>query len=370
MKFGPRLTLVHDSNLARSSAAVATVRGLERSDSIFSPGVDFLAELPVSRQVIFLDADLGYDFHRRNKRLNRHRILIDGGARLRFSRCSGELGVGYSVKQSDISDLLDLAPVRNAERTKRIGLDARCGGPVGLIPNVQIERGLSDNSSDIRRRSDNRSTSLSLGLTYARPSFGELGLVSNLTRVRYPLRDSLLDDALTDNGYRVVSIGGHFERNLGARISGSARINFTKVKPFGPTKDFSGITALGNLNFVVSPSLKARFNAARDVEPANDLAGSFSVIRTLAIQVEYALGTRISLIVGASQDDRSVRGGLEFPSARIDNERRRILFGRVGYRQGERALIDFELKREARTADPSIFDYESMRATANLKIFI
>lgn len=369
-KIGPRLTLIHDSNLARSSREVAELRGLERSDFRYSPGVDLQIQRQLSRQLLFLSADIGYDFHRRNTQLNRHRLLIEAGARLQFSRCTGNLVAGYSSKQSEIGDLLDLADVRNLERTRSLGFDARCGGPIGLVPSFGFDRSVTENDSDIRRRSDNRSTSATFGLAYARPSFGSLGLNSTFTKVRYPHRDVLPDDALTDDGYRVTTIGIRYERDFGTRINGSVSLNHTKVRPNGSTRPFSGITASGGINFVVTPALKARLDFSRDVRPANDLGGSYNIVRSVAAQADYALGSRISLSAGASQEDRNIRGGDGLSLVRLDNERRRSVFGRVAYKRGERASTDFELRHEVRTADPSIFNYTSTRATANYRIFL
>lgn len=48
--FGVQATVVHDSNVSRSDAATAALRGIQREDTIFSPAVTADVLLPVSRQ--------------------------------------------------------------------------------------------------------------------------------------------------------------------------------------------------------------------------------------------------------------------------------------------------------------------------------
>jgi hypothetical protein len=87
---GPRMdvrisaTDTYDHNVLRLDKATATPTGFARSDYRFTPSIDIDIVQPVGLQSVFLSGNAGYDFYKRNSRLERERINLVGGADLRI----------------------------------------------------------------------------------------------------------------------------------------------------------------------------------------------------------------------------------------------------------------------------------------------
>jgi hypothetical protein len=365
----PRLAVVYDSNIAKSSEELAKLRGLKRQDVRLSPGVGFSAALPLGNQELFVNSDVSYDFHQRNERLNRERILGQAGARLRYSRCSGTVTGTLSRRQSDIADLLDVGDVKNTETFSRIALDGRCGGPVGISPLFGIGRSAGSNSNDLRQYADYTSVDGKLGVAYARPSFGELSLLAQVRDLDYKDRPSSLFGDVSD-GYKTLSLGGRYERRIGSRLQGGVGLFRTTVDPKGPGEKFTGLTADADLTAIVSQRLRAQFNAVRDIQPAGLGAGDYTINSAYGASLDYTVSPKLSLTAGGGYVRRSTRGEVISPVAVLGSENRYSSYARATYRRSERTSADVELRREVREADPDLFDYASTRATLNLRLVL
>lgn len=367
LRIEPQLSLIYDSNIARSSKAAAEARGLTRSDFVSTPGLKLDASLPVGNQSLFLDSDIAYDFYAHNKKLNGARLRIASGARLRLSRCLGTVSLAYARRRSELEDLLDLDPVKNIESVRTFAIDGRCGGPVGLVPVFGVSRSRSDNSQPLREFSNSVSTSGKAGLAYVRPSFGELLLLGEVRRVRYPNRSQF--SALTD-GYRERSIGARFERAIGARLQTKLGLFRTSVDADRGNGRFTGMTANLDAIYRVNDRLKTELTMSRDVRPANFGGGDFVVASRLAAEGVYGLSPRLSFRAGTAVERRRTEGPSILAVTQLISERRYSGFGRLTYTYSDRAALDAELRREVRNADPSLFDYSSTRAMINLRYIL
>jgi hypothetical protein len=370
LEVSPRLDVVYDSNVARSSDEVAEARGVEQSDVRYSPGVLVSSELDRGRQVLFLNADLGYDIYQRNSRLNSERFLLNGGAKLQFARCSGVVSGAFSRRQADLADVVDLSRVKNKQTATTVGVEARCGGPVGLTPTFGASRSWTRNSDELRQYGDAISTSANAGVSYTRPSLGDLSVVVRQTWVNYADNDLLGADFA--DGYRVSSFGARFERRIGSRVAGSVGLYRTTVNLDGEGRDFSGWTTDADLELRISSATRATISAARNVQPANLVGGDYTLASTYGLKLEHALGTRILLNARANLDHRNIRGDffedLSVPVLR--SERRGLAAAGANYKFTDRASVGLELAHERRRATPSIFSYSSTRALMRVQYAI
>jgi len=364
MTIQPRLTVIHDSNIARSSKEAAELRGLKLSDVRFSPGVNFNAEVPLGRQTLYLKSDVGYDFHARNKQLNASRLFVEGGTRFLLSRCAGTMFGVYSRRRSDISDLLDLGPANNIESTRSLTFDGRCGGPVGLVPGVRLSRGWTDNSQPVRQISDARSWSARGSLIYARPSLGELSLVADVRHVDYPERPAA--PAISD-GYKVTSFGGRFQRAIGSRMRASVELLRTSVDAGTGEGKFNGATASADINYRLSDVSQFQLTASRDVQPASLGSGDFVLASVYAARADYGISPRLTARAAAGLDRRRTKGVPALPIDPLTSERRYYGSAAISYKWAERGFADLELRREVRRANPSVFDYSSTRIMMTLR---
>ena len=363
----PQVSATYDSNWARSSKELAELRGLERADIRYAPGLNVDAEMPFGPHVLFTRAELGYEFYQRNNQLNRERLLGYAGARVRISRCSATITGGLSRRQSDLADLALLESVKNVETGREIGFDGRCGGPVGLMPLLAVKWARAYNSADVLQLSDNKSFNVRGGVAYTRGSFGELSLIGEMTRVRYPHRD-LLSDELSDS-YRSYSLGARYERKLGSRMGGSASLFRTTVDPARGSRKFSGWTANLDLDWAPTPFIKTKLSLAREIQPASLAEADYIVVSRVGLAADYARGPRLSFTAGAGLDKRDLKG--EQPTTipfQIVSDRRHYAYVGANYRFSRVVAVHGEVRREIRNADIDAFDYKSNRATINLRL--
>lgn len=369
LDLSPQLIVTHDSNIARSSEALAEERGLEREDILYSPAIELNIEAPLSRQTLFLRGSVGYDFHQRNTQLDRERIDIQSGAKYRLSRCSGQFAAGYGRRQSNVADLLDEGDIRNTEQVHNLSFDAKCGGPIGLAPYVALERSRGENSDADREASDVTSTTARAGVAYLRPSFGELRLIAERRTVRYPNRNILDDGGAITDGFDSSSGGLAFERSVGSRLRASASVNYTHVKPRDESaRKFTGLTYQASVDMVLTSALKAQLTLVHDVQPSSVLEVDYKIGRVYGARADYALSERLSFAAGASLDKKKYRGAVSADLAGLASEQRRIAYALMNYQRSDRGSFSVEVSHERRNASDEAFDYSSTQVTLSARM--
>jgi len=352
----PSVAVRYDSNVARATDEVAQLRGLKKSDWRVTPSLNIHIEKPVGRQALFLIGDVGYDFYARNHRLNRGRLLLNGGARLQFSRCTGTVYGSYALRQTDVAELIDVQNAANTEHVTTVGADARCGLASGLAPFGGVSRTWVTNSSDTRRYADYTMNQANGGLAYSRPVLGEFAIIASVKDANYPHRDSSL--LLTDH-FHVFSIGARYSRDIGSRLKGSAGINRTTVDSGAGLPKFTGITSDVSITALASDNIQAKLRWVRDVQPVNVGFGAFNIDSRLSADVDYGLSPRLTLSGGAGLVNRHIRGEVLLFGPQIRSERRTFEYARLSYQRSARTSLALDIRHESRSADPSIFNYHS-----------
>ncbi len=292
--------VVFDSNIARSDRALAATRGLTLSDEILTPlGLIDLA-LPIGRSSLFLNGSAGYDFYVNNRVLNQARINVLGGAIGQVGPCRETLSGAYARSQTALSDLNTVA-VANVEDHESIALGAVCGRALGLAPTIQVAESWEQNSAPARQLVDDRSFTATAGLAYRRPALGSLTLFGEFVDTTYPNELVVQGNALRTGGYQVYAAGVKFDRHLGARIQGEVSLSYSALSPaIAGSGSFEGATYSGNLTYRTSGRLSAQVQYARSVTPSNVVGANFSIDDTLSGELDYRLGPRLGLTLGAS----------------------------------------------------------------------
>ena len=167
------VTETYDSNISRSNAAVAAERGVTPGDSITEPSIAVDIRVPLSRQSVFLNGSVGYNFYARNTILNSGNINLLGGVDLQVRNCKGILSGDISYGQSDLQEL-NAAVTKNINNTEILSLSGSCGPAVGFAPTLSLTQTWSGNSSPELKSQNYRDFNVTSGLAYRRPLFGEL----------------------------------------------------------------------------------------------------------------------------------------------------------------------------------------------------
>lgn len=352
------LRAIHDSNVARSSAAIAEARGIERSDWIIMPSLNANILLPVSRQSLFLRGSIGHEYYQRNDVLSAGHYDLIGGVNLNIGLCQGVADIGYQQHQSDLQDLGVLA-TKNIEKQTTGGLTLTCGRSAGLAPTASIRETKATNSADVLENTDYNSTTYMVGLAYRRPSFGTLTLYGEHVDTEYDNRLVLngAGDLVTD-GYQTDAIGMRYERRLGARIGGEVEIAYTTLDPesvLAPKAD--GATYRAVVDFRASSRLNTSLRLSRDVQPTIRQGAAYEINQGAELTAVYGIGSRIKVNAGLSHDDNRYKG-ITIPG-QISKETIDAIFAGARWDVGRRIALLGDLRHEERDANVAGFDYSS-----------
>lgn len=353
----------HDSNVARSDPTLATQQGLVNGDERLTPTIGVLINRPLGRNALLLQGTIGYDFYRRNHRLNRERLNLSADAKLRPGFCQLELAPSYTRQQSDLSQIgyvgtVGVDSVRNTQEIQSYRAQLSCGRSIGLQPLVEYERTIADNSNQIRQVSDYRSNRYGGGVRYANPVVGDLTLTYFRTDVEYPRRAGTTIAALSKFHSDEVSLG--IKRNIGSILTADANVGYVKVTTGDPNvPSFSGVSYHLGVQLEPVSRLQVRLDFAAAAKPSLGSAALYQRQHSYSGDLNYALTSRTTLTLGASRNTRNYRGATDFYGPILTDDHLTEVHGGVGMAFGQRLRLDLVGGHELRRANGTIYDYSN-----------
>ncbi|MDP3491518.1 MAG: outer membrane beta-barrel protein [Hyphomonadaceae bacterium] len=362
LDFGARATVLHDSNVGRSNTALANDRGIEPEDVIFTPSLTFDLLWPLSRQSVFANGAVGYDFYNKNDHLNSDRLSLRSGLNGQVGPCVGTVQGGFSRSRNDLQDLTLTNP-ENIRDVTSANLNVNCSRGYGLGLSLSAGHEWATNSNAVQAQSDYETSTGQVGLTYGRPTLGTLTVFAMRQRTEY---DALLG-ALSNPGYDMTALGVSFERRLGARIQGTLSFSYSMVDPLrsgpGATDDFSGPTYGGDLVFRPTDRIETTLTYSRSVVPSNSLGKLYDIQEDVRLGARYELSSRFELGGGFSfLDSRSEGPSVgNIPGILLTDSRTKVAFASLTFKQSQRTSLRLDVTREEREADVDAFEYSTTR---------
>lgn len=359
----------HDTNLAKTSDALAEAQGITKADTIYTPNVSVDAVLPVGRQVIYVQGSAGYLFHQKNKDLDSARYNLAAGAGGRLGPCASVLGGKYQRSRGELDDQFVVENVANILEVTGASLAVTCVRSSGLGVSAMVSRDKGENSSERVEASDYRTTAASGSVSYSRPALGTLALQGSYAKTEYPNR---IGETAGPGGFETVSFGLRGDRNLGGRIQAGASVSLTDVKLLDPNGafsgqqtggGFSGLTYSADVSFRASSRLQLQAAAARQTSPSLLRGQGYEIQEDYSVGLDYRIGSRISVGLGADEQRTDARGrSIDVPVATTFSEARtRVVYAHLRYRQSRRLSFTLNGQVERRRTDNSQFDYNSER---------
>lgn len=362
----------HDSNIARTSAATAALRGLSRSDQKFSPNLNLSLGRSIGAHSVSLSSSLGYDFHRRNTRLDRERIQAGASVALSMSPCAPSFSTSISRRQSELGEVADafgnLQTVSNAETQWSVGGTITCGKSFGLRPTAGITYQDNSNSSTQRQGTNKRITTYQVGLGYLHPSIGDIQLFAQQRNLRF-------DDKTLQRGNRQRSYGVSFTRAIGARLTGNASINWTNVKPLDPNvRSFKGVNWSGNLSLKATPRIQVQASLGKSITSSLAVDSNYNISTNYGISASYAVSPRINFNTGYSHTKRRFEGNLGFfapgaaPVNLLTNDKKNSVYASVDYLFSPKLKFILDGGHDARSANAAFYDYKNNRVALRAEL--
>lgn len=352
----------HDSNVIRGNTGPGALRSDSTADQRLNVGVALDISRPLGRNTVALNGFVGYDFYRKNTRLNRERISLAATGVVSAGPCELTLSPKFNRQQSNLYELAVLPiagidSVRNAETTQIYRGEARCGGALGIRPLAYYQRSYGDNSNPLREISDYRGEMYGGGLSYSNPVLGSFDLSFDRSKTKYPRRSPIVGAT----GYREDSLRIAASRDIGAILTADGFIGYTWLKPNeGSIGRFRGLSWTVGLTAVPITDLRIRADLSQTIQPSlgnNDAL--YSRNRSWGLSAEYQLGPRTSFSVSGSRNDKSYRGRTTNPLFALSDDRIQRVSGRFNFRPGDRLSFGIEGGYEHREANETFYDYSN-----------
>jgi Putative beta-barrel porin 2 len=355
---------VYEDNVLRQPDVFPVPPGFARNDFRLSPSLNVDIIQPVGRQTLTLLGGVGYDFYRRNSRLERERINLQGKINLAVgANCKPELGLTYARQQSDLADFFSITDFRLRNREQRLTFSSgiKCGGIIGLKPGLTFERSVVKNSSFLRQIGNFNSTAVGVSVGYVTPTLGELSLFGNYRRGKYPNRGTFTGRANVNENIGVYSGGLRLQREIGNRLKGNVSLGYTVAEPsVAGTRRFSGISGSADLTAQLAEPLQVVVGYSRSVQQSNQLNVSFTVNDSYNINASYILNPRVVLTAGAARTQRKLRDSPLLPPNLLGSkERTTQFFGGVRFSPAGPITFSINATKSIRKSQTRFFDYDA-----------
>lgn len=354
----------YEDNVLRQPDFFPVPQGFSRNDFRLSPSLQLDVVQPVGRQSLTLIGAVGYDFYRRNTRLERERINLQAKANLAVgANCKPDIGLAFSRQQSDLADFFSFTNFRLRNREQRVTFSSaiKCGGTIGLRPGASFERSVVKNSSFFRRIGNFNSTAFGASVGYVNPTLGELTLFGNYRRGNYPNRGAFTGRPDVNERVGVYTAGLRLQRELGDRLKGNVSLGYTVAEPsIAGTRRFSGISGSADLTAQLADPLQVVIGYSRAVQQSNQLDVSFTVNDNYNINASYILNPRFVLTAGAARSERKLRNSPLLQDNLLgEKDRTTQFFGGVRFTPAGPISFSLNGAMTKRRSDTGFFDYKA-----------
>ena len=359
----------YDTNFSRTSKALAALRGVSQNEVTTRPEVSVELVQPLGRQVVYLNGNLGYEFHRENDNLDRGRGDVQAGYATQLGFCQVSANGNYRASQADLATV-DTLRVKNLLQTTGLGASAQCGRPQGIVGSVSVQHSEARNSATLQKLADNESNTISVAGGYGNQTLGRLMLTYGYTENDLPNR--INPGRPPGDGFKVQSYGVSYERALGSRINMSGMVGRSRVKrefaPVGTDLTFSSTTYSGAIDYTMSSRLNFNLSASRAVVPSIRAGKLYDIATTGQAQARYNLGSRFVLTLGHRIADTKSNTDTTLNVPVLTKSRANSTYGSVTYRQSERASLTLDARYDDRNTNTPDFNYTATTVGLTLEV--
>lgn len=349
----PTVRLLYDDNIYRRDDNFVVG---DKDDIRITPSVDVTLRRQMGMHLVTVVGSLGYDFHDRNKFLDRERIALTGDADLSIAGyCHARPRVRLNFAQANLSDQGVI--VGNSQRTQDYRLTVDCEKPYGIYPVATIGYLTTTNSADARRIFNINTLAASIGAGYSKASLGDIRLMFEYERFRRPNADDLVPDMRS--GADNYSVGLTFRRHVAPRLSWQVSGSYIRTKPLSPMRpEFSGLGFGAQANWRPSPRFSLIADLNRSSRNQSNTGATYIVETDYGLRGNLAVGSRSTISAGATALHRRFKGELllDVVEPRL-RDTTRAVFGSYRYALRKRLNLGTEVRHERRTTPIARYRY-------------
>ncbi len=381
--------ILYDSNLRRVNSTTA-LDGLHKDDFRYSPTAKVTYGRSSGLLSLTAEGVAGRDFFQNNTYLDKNHYVADGTLTYHSgSSCQAVANGSYASRLGGILGANDAvidptAPpddtgqvINNLQTSLLYGLNANCGSPGG-----RLSFGGGYNHSSLRNGSASRKFADSDGDTFSgtvgigilRP--GQVALNGSYSMISYPDRLAtpgvILPPQLLSTGVRTYRIGVSLSRPIGTRLSGTIGVSYLHAQPTGGGQSpYSSPAYNLGLTYTASPRLSFALNGSRDIIASTTAGALYRVVDQVLLTGNYTLGEAISFDANVGLIANDYKQSFAIPG---EPPRRNEMSktGGISVTYAPRPLYDVTLavSQTMRTADPSVLNYNSTKASITFAVHI
>ena len=353
---------LYDSNVSRSSAAIAASRGIAQADEIYSVLADLNYNHQFGTASAYLTGIAGYDFYQHNSILNRERIDTEAGLKLRFGSCQALLRGDYARHQSDLQDITLITVTQNTITTPALAVDVRCNRDQGFSPYATVTQTWSYNSAVSLQSSNFRTFLVTAGVAYKQASLGEIDLFGQYNATDFPKRLFPVGALMVEDGYIFDGGGLRLSHTFSAKLQATVTLRYSALSPHLPSEpNFSGLMYEGDLSYALNSRLRLNLTASRSTNPGDQINSSYSIDESYRADLQYQLSELLALGLSAGRTSQSFKGALLVPGVDISSQTIDSLSGYLRYDFSRKLSLNLTAGEENRHADVAAFNYASTR---------
>ena len=285
--------VTYDSNVFRLSDSLGAPEGGGKSDTIFTTGLGFLFDLPVSLQRF----QLGYTWidsrYRTNKDLDHRGHAIRGAWLWAVTpRLTGD--ATYQEERT-------LASFANIQANRPDLITARLASASAawmVTPSWRVHGkvdGGTTEHSDNSSFEDLRSASAETGLSYVTAQENRIGVAVRAERGKSP-HDQVVDGVSFDDAYKQWGVGVQTRWVVTGHSRFDGRLDYTRreYEQF-QQRNYSGPTFSATYTWTPTGKITVATVASRDVAPLQDINTSFVLVTALTVRPDWQITDKISL---------------------------------------------------------------------------
>lgn len=276
--------------------------GGDRSKSDFSHtyGLDVDAAANFGLQRLFVDGSVERTMYLENDLLDRTNSSVEGGLEWSVTTaCDGVVKAGYSERQTDLSELLEI--VSNTQTTASFRAEAGCRIAAYYRPEVAVFARKTENELESRALADVEERGVTGRFLYVRPEFSAAGVEVTYTQREYPNRERV-DPSFTDDVTQIDT-----KLLLRRRLTGKAEAEFgVGASQLGGAID-AGPYVIYNaqLTWDITPILAMTANIGRAVSGSDVVVSDLRVDHFGIVDLTYTLSPKVDLTGEIAYFDRT-----------------------------------------------------------------
>lgn len=384
--------ILYDSNQLRiSGGGVQGPNERHREDFRYSPALNAEYVRAVGRSILTVDALVGRDFHQYNRFLNRNHIAGGGSFSYRASSCSAVVTGNYSERQNGIRDSAIATPpestgtvppddigrlIDNLQIAANYGISANCGSGGGRLSfgggaqhsqlhNVALARQFADSNSD--------TYSLFTGIGVLRP--GQLQLNGSYSVIGYPNRlgtPGLVPPPFGINsGVKTYRVGLSFTRPIGTKLTGTIGVSYLTARPTGGQSPYSSPAYDVSLSYVPGNRFTFVVLGSRNIIASSTVGALFRVVDVIQLNGTYQISNSISTHANAGFINNNYKQSFAtVGQVARRNDATKIIGVGVSYAPRPLYDVNFLVSESFRNSNPSLFNYNSTKASVTFAIHI